>query len=340
VTGSPGFRYVPYQDLGGIPNVIVDGSATDSTVLTLSHWPNSPVPPGLESDLSAEMAFSSLARSDLHDGTEVVSNNHFDQDGLVSLFALVEPQRALERRDFLLDVAAAGDFATYRNRDAARVSMLISAFADSARSPLTGRHDDYSQWSALLYEDLSGRLPELCDRLDRYRELWADEDETLSASERCISSGRVRIEEVPTLDLTVVHVPEDAPSAGGHRFGAQWANGVHPMVIHNAARGFAVLVVRGRSYEFTYRYESWVQYRTRRPRPRVDLRPLAEELSHDEPDGSTWTFEGAGSLTPRLYLSGAERSALTPEQFRARLEAAIAGAPPAWDPYGEVTSSA
>ena len=106
--GRARFRYVPYQDLGGIPNVIVDGSATDSTVLTLSHWPNSPVPPGLESDLSAEMAFSFLARSDLHDGTEVVSNNHFDQDGLVSLFALVEPQRALERRDFLLDVAAAG----------------------------------------------------------------------------------------------------------------------------------------------------------------------------------------------------------------------------------------
>ena len=36
---------------------------------------------------------------------------------------------------------------------------------------------------------------------------------------------------------------------------------------------FALLVVRGRRYRFTYRYETWVQYRSRRPKARVDLAP-------------------------------------------------------------------
>lgn len=339
MNGRPAFRYVPYQDLNAVPNVIVDGSATAGTVMTLSHWPNAPVPEGLEADLSAEMAMTFLTRPDLHGRAEVVSNNHFDQDGLVSVFALVDSQQALQRRDFLVDVAAAGDFATYRDRAAAHVSMIISAFADHARSPLASTDDDYDTWCAALYEELLGRLPEMCDHPERYRDLWADEDDTLRASELFIRSERVRIEETPALDLTVVHVPEDAPDAGGHRFGHKWVAGLHPMALNNAIRGFAVLILRGRSYEFAYRYESWVQYQTRRPRPRVDLRPLAHALSTEEVDGAEWIFEGTDTLIPRLYLRGSADSALSPERFRARLEAELANAAPAWDPYGTGTTA-
>src|SRR5258706_4535933 len=106
--------YVSYDELAGRPNVIVDGSPAEGTVLSLSHWPHLPVPPGLEADLSAEMALGYLDRFDLHGPAELVSNNHFDQDGLVSVFALVDPDAAQARRDLLIDVAAARDSATYR----------------------------------------------------------------------------------------------------------------------------------------------------------------------------------------------------------------------------------
>ena len=80
----------PYDDLDGVPNVVVDGTATEATTLTLSHWPGSPaLPVDLLADLSAEMAFRYLDRRDaLHGDATVVSNNHFDQDGLVGVFAL------------------------------------------------------------------------------------------------------------------------------------------------------------------------------------------------------------------------------------------------------------
>jgi hypothetical protein len=324
-------RYAPYDDLAGRPNVIVDGSATDGTVLCLSHWPNTPVPAGLEADLSAQMALAYLSRFDLHAPAELVSNNHFDQDGLMSVYALVAPDAARARREYLIDIAAAGDFGTYTMRDAARVSMVIAAFADPARSPLPATGDDRV---AALYEDMLGRLPEVLEQPDRFRNLWADEDATLTESERLVQSGAVRIEEDLSLDLAVVFVPEDAPDAGGHRFGGgRWVHGLHPMAVNNATACFALLTVRGTRYEFSYRYESWVQYRSATPRLRVDLAPLAAELSADEPGDARWVFEDVGDLSPRLYLTDARESALDPAVFRARVEHALRTAPQAWDPY-------
>src|SRR5262245_59754578 len=112
-------RYVPYHELDVTPNVVVDGSAAEGTVLRLSHWPKAPIAPGLEPDLTSEMPIAYLDRGDLHGDAQAVSNNHFDQDGLVSVYALANPEDATRRAQFLIDVAAAGDFGTYTNRDAA-----------------------------------------------------------------------------------------------------------------------------------------------------------------------------------------------------------------------------
>jgi hypothetical protein len=157
----------------------------------------------------------------------------------------------------------------------------------------------------------------------------------LTASERLVSSGHVTIEEIPDLDLAVVRVPPGAPDGGGHRFGGQWVAGLHPMAINNATDCFSVLSVRGQSYSFGYRYESWVQYRSRRPRLRVDLQPLADELTTLEPGGAHWEFDGVGPIIPRLSLHGADDSALSPDDFRSRLEAHLRAGPSAWDPYAQ-----
>ena len=105
-------KFVPYHLLDGRPSVVVDGSPAPGTVLTVTHWPGYPPPAGIEDDLSAQMAFRLLDRPDLVPSkADAVSNNHYDQDGLVSIYALVAPDDAVPRRTFLEDVAFAGDFA-------------------------------------------------------------------------------------------------------------------------------------------------------------------------------------------------------------------------------------
>lgn len=333
----PALRYSPYEELDGRPNVVVDGSPTEGTVLCLSHWPGIAVPPDLAADLSAEMALDYLATFDRHADAHLASNNHFDQDGLVGVFALTSPDLALERRLLLAEVARAGDFAVTTSHHAATVSMALAAYADPARTPLGALPADSGASAALLYTELLGLLPELCAHPSRFRALWAEEDAALRASDAALASGDVTIDEVADLDLAVVTVPEHAPHGGGHRFGHAWVSGLHPMAVHNATDRTTVLTVRGRRYTVEQRYETWVQFRSRPVRPRVDLVPLVALLSAAEaeagPGGSvTWEAQAVSALAPTLAPKGLAESALEPGLVRALVEAHLRTAPPAWDP--------
>ena len=323
-------RYHPYHQLEGRPHVVVDGSPTDGTVLTVTHWPGHPPPEVLAADTSAAMAFRLLEHRHLFAGAEVVSNNHFDQDGLVSIHALVDPDAALARRAFLEDVARAGDFAVFRDRDAAHVSMVLSAWA-AGRGDLQLPDGDDAQ-TAALYAEWVERLPELCETIGQHRHMWAPEDATLAASEAAIASGRVTVAERPDVDLAVVDVPADAPAAGGHRFGGRWETGLHPMAVHNATVRFVVATVRGRTYDVELRYESWVQYRSRPLRLRRDLAPLATRLQNEERGDATWSATPVNGLTPRLH-SGDGDSSIDRDRFVALLTEHLTTAPPAWDPF-------
>jgi hypothetical protein len=326
-------EYVPAHRLAGRPHVVVDGSPVEGTTLTLTHWPGYPAPEGMEADLSAQMAFRYLrSPRALHGEATAVTNNHFDQDWLVGVFALVDPTAALAREELLVDLAAAGDFGTYTIRDAARISMTLAGWADASRTPLELPSDD-SDRVAALYTEALGRLPELVAHPERFRDLWDEEDAALTASEKLLASGRIDIDERPELDLAIVDLPDDAGLYGGHRFAHEWVSGLHPMALHNATRGLTLLVRQGRRYELTYRYESWVQYRSRPVRARRDLGALAAELSAEEPGAATWRYDGSGALAPSMRLHGADESAIEPDEFLRRLDAFVATAPADWDPF-------
>src|SRR6185436_2936891 len=139
------FMYAGYSASEAVPNVVIDGSPNAQTVLTLTHWPGYPQPAGYHFDLSAEMAFHFIDEPIAHPLADVVTNNHYDQDGLVGLHALIDPEQSLLHRQLLIDIASAGDFAKTSDRGAARASMTIDAYADPERSPiaerLTGSYD-------------------------------------------------------------------------------------------------------------------------------------------------------------------------------------------------------
>jgi hypothetical protein len=326
-------RFVPYHELDGRPNVVLDGSPTQGTVRCVTHWPGYPPPEEVAADLSAQMAFRLLDHRELLGEAQLVSNNHFDQDGLVSILALVDPDAALPHRGLLEDVAAAGDFAVYRDRRAARISMVLSAHADGR-----GGLDlpaDYPAKSGVLYAAMLDLLPRLCAGVERHRELWAEEDATLDASEAALADGAVTVTEVPEVDLAIVDVGAGAPDAGGHRFGGDWQRGLHPMAVHNATERLVVATVRGPRYEVEERYETWVQLRSRPFRRRRDLAPLARRLQDEEAGDAEWTATPVSGLTPMLR-SGDGDSSLDRGRFLELLVAHLRDAPAAWEPFTPV----
>ncbi len=329
------FHFEGFDECHDQPNVVVDGSPNAGTVLTLTHWPGFAQPPGTSVDTSAEMAFAYLDDPVDHDPAGIATNNHFDQDGTVGLFALIEPAMAQANRSLLIDLARAGDFGTYRDRRAARASMILHGFADPERSPCADRlTGDWAVDAATLYRVALSELPTIISEPERYRRLWAEEDESLSASEEAITAGRVTVAEDPSLDLAVVTVDDDEPSRTGHRFGSDTIGPLHPMAVHNATDRTRLLLIHDDRFLYVDRYESWVQLRSRTPPGRVDLQPVADELSAAEATAggdAVWTAGPPSTLTPKL--SHDERSALDGASVEAALRRHLSTAPAAWDPY-------
>jgi hypothetical protein len=320
---SPENRFVPYDQLNSSPNIIVDGAATTGTVLTLSHWPKSGTPAELRRDTSAEIVFAYLDSPDIYPDADAVSNNHFDEDGLVGIFALLDRSAAEKSRELLIDVSRAGDFGVYQRRDAARIAFTLFAYADSNSSPLPKELFEmpHLQMAGQLYQHLVEILPRILADVDAYKHLWEAEDAKLSASERLIENGDISIEERPDLDLAVIQIPENDLTE------------CHPFALHSRTNCTRLLIEQGQHVEFQYRYESWVQLASRRPPSRVDLKDLARELNLEETSEGRWVFDGVERITPRLHLEGSSTTSLSPDTIRRRLEQHLATGALAWNPY-------
>jgi hypothetical protein len=325
---------VPYDQTIGIPNVIVDGTANIGTVLTLSHWRRSGTPEELASDTSAEIVFKYIDAPHLHVEAEAVSNNHFDEDGLIGVFAFTQPRIALQHRELLIDAAQAGDFGVYKDRNAARIAFVISAYADPETSPLPRSifQKRYPELSAELYREVLNVMPALLENIETYRTLWQDEDRKLTDSEKLIDDGIVTIEERPELDLAIVRMPDTIDTARIHRFTQSRLVDCHPFAIYNRTERSRILILKGESIDFQYRYESWVRMVSRRPKLRIDLTSLADELNREE-GPAQWIFEGVDRIVPRLYRKGAGPGVIDAQHFIQLLERELQTGVAAWNPY-------
>ena len=328
-------RFLPYLQTSSVPNVIVDGAGNDKTVLTLSHWPKSGTPAELKGDTSTAIVFNYLDSPQFHVEAAVVSNNHFDEDGLVGIFAMLEPVTAARHCDMLVDVAQAGDFGTFVRREAARIAFTLSAYADADTSPLPGSlfRLPYAELASELYVRLLDVLPRLLTSLDDYRTLWESEDAKLTTSEALIEDGLITVDEQPDLDLAIVRLPEDLTHQRVHRFTQLRLAECHPFALHNRTACSRLLLLQGRRAELQYRYESWVQMASRKPAPRVDLSGLANELNHEEATGGRWIFDGVDQITPRLHLEGSSTTSVPLDAIVRCVERHLRTGPPAWNPY-------
>jgi hypothetical protein len=328
-------RFFSYAQAATVPNIIVDGARNDRTVLTLSHWPKSGTPPELRGDTSAAIVFNYLDSPRFHVDAEAVSNNHFDEDGLVGIFAMLQPSVASRHRELLLEVSQAGDFGVFTNRQAARIAFVLSAYADSASSPLPRSLFElpYADLASELYRRMLELLPHVISDIEHYRVLWEDEDAGLTASEALIEKGAITIAEQRDLDLAVVRLPDDLTRGRVHRFTQLRLAACHPFALHNRTACTRLLLLQAQRAELLYRYESWVQLASRRPAPRVDLSDLARELNEEETGGGHWVFDGVDEITPKLHLEGSTETSIPLDKFVTRVEHHLRTGPPAWDPY-------
>jgi hypothetical protein len=304
-------EYVPYgPELERVPNIIVDGRGNGATVLTLSHWPRNQTPPELKADSSTEIVINYLRspeRERYRRGAEAVSNNHFDVDGLMSLWAVLKPEAALDRADLLIACGECGDFDRWSGEAATKATCALYGLESLPSSPmrqgLAGIRD-YLERTEFLYRHALPLVPELLDAPERFEEYWRDEYAKVQAGRELFAKGEATVQEVADLDLAVFELPHE----------------VHDMALYEQTRCSRVaLVLEGFRYQVRYRYESWVELQSRRPPPRIDLRPFAGELQAIEGNAGEWAADDVQRTLPRLRLRGPEGgtspSSITPGLF-------------------------
>jgi len=288
-------KYNAYSELSGVPNVIVDGAAQEDTVLTLSHWPGGGSPAEFRADTSTEIVLNYLgtpgAQGQYAPDVRVVSNNHFDEDGLCAVWAMLNPKLALQKRDRLVDVATAGDFSTYRRPQAAKVVFTIRSYADPDISPAAAELVNDDGTGSSRYHALLPLLEDFMEETDRYGAFWDDEWSAMLQSKTLMVMGEAELREVPHVDLVVAESPEP----------------LHPMVLYNNTERLRVLTaLPGGYYQLRYRYETWVQYASRSVMPRINLDPLLPRLQELEPEAVQWVYDGNASITPLLRPLGSD----------------------------------
>src|SRR6267154_6374994 len=114
------------ESLANVPKLSVDGTVDNA--VHFSHWKENHTPSSLKADTSTEIALNLVAapdRQELTQGIDLVTNNHFDTDGVLSVWTVLTGERALELREKLIAAAEAGDFSELSTQAGVRASIVI-----------------------------------------------------------------------------------------------------------------------------------------------------------------------------------------------------------------------
>lgn len=295
----------------GAPVVSVDG-AWGAPGLNLSHWPGNATPARLRHDLSTgvALAFARLdpeERAQLAAGCVAVANNHYDTDGVCSLFAVLRPEEALKRAELLLDVAAAGDFFQAPSERAVCIDAIVHGFADPLRSPIAGEFAGLSevQRHERAARVLVERLPDILDGdLSEWRALWEPALAELRAGKLALAGSAH--DDIVHLDWSVWTAPVAAADA------PFFDPGRHALFGSTARDRVLAVGPRpdGASYRFVIGTLSWFDLAGAPRLARPDLAALALRLNAAEgraPDGDpAWRAQSEQGPSPELWFGQAE----------------------------------
>ena len=280
--------------LDEVPKLSVDGTVPNS--IHFSHWDGNRTPALLKADTSTEIALNLIGFPDPDEftrGIDLVTNNHFDTDGVLSVWTLLTGRRALNLREELTGAAEAGDFSEFRNENAVRASIVIQG-ADQASanndtiSPLARQisgTEDLDE--ARCYELVLPQVEQVLTHTDQYENLWRDGWIQLERAFESFEAGRSNVLEFQDSRVSLVTLAPEVFSPAGFnpkRHAAPFT------AISRFARGHLFVITSqieaGWSYRIDYPYYSWAETVVRPRIPRRDLDPLLHELNQLEPSAN------------------------------------------------------
>lgn len=315
-------RFEFYSEaIDNVPKLSVDGTVPNS--IHFSHWQGNTTPAEVKADTSTEIALNLVASDNyaaLTQNIELVTNNHFDTDGVLSCWTVLNGRRALEYRDLLIAAAEAGDFNEHSSDDGVRVSIAIQGIEQAGSNQDDG--SPFASWladedfddDARAYELALPEVERLLSNVSDFEFLWREGWNHVAAALESFARGESRVVEHQESRISVVTL---AP------------NLLNPIMgVSKHARGELFLIAApmdgGWTYRIDYPYYSWAETVVRPPIARRDLTHALATLNEREsnPNGRWKTDDREMTSAAKFFgepgTPGVSR--LSPDQVLAVLQ--------------------
>ncbi|MEP6636414.1 MAG: DUF6687 family protein [Acidobacteriota bacterium] len=309
-----------------VPKLSVDGTVSNG--VHFSHWEGNQTPAEVKADTSTEIALNLVGspnREKLTQGIELVTNNHFDTDGVLSVWSVLTGERAGELSELLIPAAEAGDFSELSTDNGVRASIAIQG-SDQASpdndggSPLAGYlngapvSDDVKAYELVLPE-----VERLLTKIDDYEHLWRQGWEQIAIAVESFERGGSTVEELTDVNVSLITLAPDVFSPTGFN---PTKHAAPYTAISRYARGRFFLIATplngGWIYRIDYPYYSWAETIVRPRIERHDFGAVLNQLNEVEvSDQSTWKLDNSEMTSAVKFLdrSGiASASSLRPDE--------------------------
>jgi hypothetical protein len=301
------YQFVPFSTLRRQPTIVVDSTA-NGAALVLAHWRGAPTPAALRDDTSAGSVLRALQLPQAA-GLEAkaVTANHFDVDGFVGVWSLLNAELARRHEPLLRLTAVLGDFREWDWHDpladhALKLVCWLNAkekelFYPPFGAPVLRRREDEA--SVEKFEWFLPRFASVLLNPESGRAAWEPEYTRVQQAVTSMQSAHTQLTRYPEIGLVVVRTPEPLPY----------------YALFGPTRGSDIVLsmYQGQRYELEYKYTTWVDLESRPTLPRLPLDQLAEQLNGQEKSPRRWTFDGITDTGPLLRLSG--KALKKPERY-------------------------
>src|SRR5438874_495584 len=282
-------RFEFYTDaIANLPKLSVDGTVDNA--IHFSHWNGNQTPESVKADTSTETVLNVVAapnRNELTRSIDLVTNNHFDTDGVLSVWAMLTGARVLDLRDRLIAAAEAGDFSEFSSVDGVRASIVIQGSdspTDKSGSPLAQQVADRPITDeAESYVAVLPHIEHVIKHTGQYESLWRGSWTRIEKALDSFAKGESRVEEFDEVKLSLVTL---APTIfGSVGFDPQQHSAPFTAISHHAHGELFLIATQlngGWAYRIDYPYYSWAETVVRPKIVRRDLEPLIIALNKQE----------------------------------------------------------
>ena len=325
-------RFEFYSDaIANVPKLSVDGTVDNA--IHFSHWNGNTTPQSVKADTSTEIVLNVVAaldRQELTRSIDLVTNNHFDTDGILSVWTMLTGERALSLRSKLIAAAEAGDFSELSSVDGVRASIVIQGSdspIDKSGSPLAAKLagapvlDEAESYVLVL-----PHVEDVISNTDNYEELWRNQWQGIEIALDSFAKGTSRVEEIYDAKLSVVTLAREAFGPAG--FDPKQHSAPFTAISQNAHGELFLIATpfeNGWAYRIDYPYYSWAETVVRPKIARRDLSEVMNQLNELETNSAArWRLDSSELASAAKFSDGKGKlavSTLKPDRVAGSLKA-------------------